>query len=154
MSSDTDIAERLTRRRANVMTIFALLLMSTQGLSIGAAERVGLLGGGAARTVDIVYLAAWLTMVAALLILLLTGGGLLRSAGMRRLLDDETTRDNRGRALTLGFVNAMATGLLIYLLTFFKAADARLAVHIVLTVGMASALLSFGHYERQALKGG
>ena len=86
-----------------------------------------------------------------LLLLIGTGGGWLRSSAVRALMNDETTRAHRTRALALAFWNTMATGLVLYLLSLVKAFDPRDAIHVMMTVGIATALLSFGTLERRAL---
>lgn len=139
---DAEIADRLTRKRARMLPFLAILFVSQQSIYFSGAP-----GSNASQ----VKIGAWFVMTAALLILLATGGGLLRRKEIRALVNDETTRAHRARALSLGFWSTMATGLLLYVLTIFEAFDPRDAIHVMMTVGIASALLSFGIMERRAL---
>src|SRR5690348_5413307 len=102
--SSADIAERLTRKRARVVTVLAVIFIATQGIYFGKAAKFDAMGD--VRTVDAVHISAWLVMAVALLALLLSGGGWFRSREVRALIDDESTREHRQRALALGFIIA------------------------------------------------
>jgi hypothetical protein len=41
----------------------------------------------------------------------------------------------------------------LYFLTIWTHVDAREAVHIIMTIGLSAALLSFGYLERRAHRG-
>lgn len=110
--------------------------------------------GHSLRSVDAIHISAWFVMALALLVLLMSGGGWLRSAKMRALINDESTIRNRHRALTIGFANVMVACIVIYVLSLFRTVGAREAVHIVMTVGIGSALFVFALEELQALKDG
>jgi hypothetical protein len=142
MPTNAEIADRLTRRRTRMFPVLAILFISQQGVYFSDTS---------GSTVSHIKIGAWFVMTAVLLLVLATGGGLLRSAEVRALMNDETTRAHRHRALTLGFWNTMATGLLLYVLSVFEAFDPRAAIHVMMTVGIASALLSFAVMERRAL---
>ena len=145
--TDQEIAERLTRRRARLIPILAVLFVAGQATYFG---------GPAAplRTVDTVRISAWLVWALALLFLLATGGGYFRSKAVRALLNDETTREHRGRALAAGFWAAMLACVVMYVLSAYEPVSAREAIHLVLTVGVAMALIRFGQLERRALASG
>ena len=145
-------ADRLARRRARMLIVLAIVFITNQGAVIGKAAKFD--SWGTIRTVDAMHVSAWFVMALALLVLLFTGGGLFRSAEVRQLMDDEGTRENRRRALAIGFGNAMATCILIYALAMFKPVSGPEAIHIVMTVGIASALIAFGVAERLALADG
>jgi hypothetical protein len=147
-TTQTDIAERLIRRRARMIMILATFFMVTQGAVI---DRQGSLDQSL-RTVDAVHISAWFVMALALLVLLMTGGGTFRSAAMRALINDESTIRNRHRALTIGFANVMVACLVIYVLSLFEAVGGRVAVHIVMTIGIGSALFVFALEELRGLK--
>jgi hypothetical protein len=142
MPTDAETADRLTRRRTRMLPVLAMLFISQQGV---------FLSGTPGSTVSTIRIGAWFVMTAALLLILATGGGLFRGKAIRALMNDETTHAHRTRALALGFWNTMATGLLLYVLSVFEAFDPRAAVHIMMTVGIASALLGFAAMERRAL---
>ena len=146
MSSQTDLADRIAWGRARAATVMAVVFVASQGASF--RDELPL------NRPQTLHLAAWVVWAAALLMFLAVGGGLFRGARIRALLNDETTLDHRRRALALGFWGAMGTAALIYGLSFFEPLSAREAVRLVVTYGIAIALLRFGMLERKALKGG
>ena len=143
--TDADLAERLTRRRARVMFVLAALFITQQGSYFTNTP----MGAGAVAPLKI---AAWLVISVVLLVGFATGGGWARSAKVRALMNDETTRAHRATATTIGFYNAMATGVVIYGLAMVKPIFGRDAVHVMMTVGIASALIAFAGLERAALR--
>lgn len=143
MTTDIDIAERLTVRRARMLPAFALLLLTQQTV---------FLSNEGSRAVDQVKVGAWAMLTVALLVLLATGGGWLRSAAVRALLNDEATRLHRTRAYATGFWAAMLCGIAAYLLAQLVEITAREAIHVVVTAGLSAALLSFAQQERRALR--
>lgn len=146
-ATDQEIADRLTRRRARLIPMITVLFLAGQA---------GYFGESAAqlRTVDTVRISAWLVWAVALLVLLATGGGYFRSKAVRALLNDETTRDHRGRALGAGFWGAMLACIVMYFLSAYEPVTSREAIHLVLTVGIAFALIRFAQLERRALASG
>jgi hypothetical protein len=146
-TSDFETAERLSRRRARMMPVMAVLFLSGQTIfAIGPDDPI--------RTVDQVKVAAWLVWALALLLLLATGGAVFRRRKVRDLMDDEATRAHRARAYAVGFWLAICTAVGIYALTAFDRVMPREAIHIILTVSLAGALLTFGILERRALRDG
>ncbi|HEU0043048.1 hypothetical protein [Sphingomonas sp.] len=143
MTSDIDQADHLTRGRARIIPVLAVLLLTQQTV---------FLSPDATRGVDQVKIGAWVVLTAALLLMLATGGGLFRSPAVRALLNDETTRLHRLRACATGFWVAMACGITVYLLAQIVAITPREAVHVVVTGGLTAALLSFAMQERRALR--
>lgn len=143
MSNATEQAEYLTRRRARVMPFLFIVL---------ASQQVAFVGGNDGSGPGHVKVAAWLIMSVSLLLLLLTGGGLARSKEVRALLNDETTRTHRARALSIGFVTTMATGIGLYALSLFTNLPGRSAVHVMMTAGIGAALIAFTVLERRALR--
>ena len=144
-SSDFDKADQLSRRRARMLFVVAIIFMTQQGAFFSEA-------GDAVRTVDTVKIGAWVVLSGVILAALLTGGMWLQPRRIRELANDEVTRAHRDKALRLGFVNAMLTCLLLYVLSMVTRVEAREAIHIITTVGLASALVSFAFMERQALR--
>jgi cation transport ATPase len=145
--SDIETAERLGRRRARVVPVFALVFMSGQAMYLGnAAEPL--------RAVDTVRIVAWLIWALALLLLLATGGGLFRSRAVRQLMEDETTKEHRRRGIAMGFWATMLSGVVLYLLAVFEDVTAREAIHIMLSFGIGTALVSFAYHERRAMRDG
>jgi len=145
--SDIDTADRLSRRRAKLLPALAILFLSGQVIYALGPH-------GASPSVDQLKVAAWLLWAAALLFLLATGGGPFRSREVRALMDDETTREHRGRAYAVGFWIAVATSMGIYLLTAFDGVKPREALHIIVTAAIAGALLTFGYLEHRAHRDG
>ncbi len=145
--SDIDTADRLSRRRARLLPVLAILFMSGQAIYALGPH-------GASRSVDQLKVAAWLLWATILLFLLATGGGPFRSREVRALLNDETTREHRGRAYAVGFWIAVATSMGIYLLTAFDGVKPRESIHVIVTAAIAGALLTFGFLEHRAHRGG
>ena len=137
-----ELADRLTRRRARVSPVLAILFITQQGAYLANA------GAGNAGQVK---LGAWVVLSVVLLVALATGGGWLRSREVRALMNDETTRAHRASAVVLGFWATMITGVILFVLAAFRLFDVRDAIHIMMTVGIASALIRFASLERRAL---
>ncbi len=77
--SDVETADRLSRRRARLLPVPAVLFLSGQAIfALGPDDP--------APAVDRAKVAAWLIWALALLFLLATGGGLFRSRRVRALL--------------------------------------------------------------------
>lgn len=144
-NSLNDRAERLNRRRARMMPVLALFLIIQQASFFSSGDRL--------RTVDMVRNAGWIALALVVLAGLLTGGFWFRSPEVRALLEDEVTCANRARALTLGFAVAIGAGIVLFALESFApgSATTREAIHIVVSFGLAAALLRFGYLERRAL---
>ena len=90
-----------------------------------------------------------------LLAALATKGFWLQPKEVRDLIDDENTRANRAEAMRWGFLFAMGAAIGVYLLTMFDpSVTARDAVHMVMTFGLAAALIRWGILERRAYRNG
>jgi predicted permease len=144
LETSAEKAEYLTRQRARMLPVLAILLITQQGAFLSSTDD--------GRTVDHVKIAAWVVMAAIVLLALMTGGGWAFPKQVRDLANDESTQLHRLRAMRLGFINAMLTCFLLYVLGMFTPVPGRDAVHIVTTVGLASALISFAALERRALR--
>ena len=147
MESDFSKAEKLSRRRARMLFVVAIIFIAQQGSFFADP-------GDPARAVGTVKIGAWVVLSAVILAALVTGGAWIYPKHIRDLANDELTRAHRDKALRLGFINAMITCLLLYVLSTFSPVDAREAIHVITTVGLASALLSFAVMERQAMRDG
>jgi hypothetical protein len=139
-------AERLSRRRARVLPFLAILLMIQQGSFVNHE--------GPDRPVDHFKIAAWLVLSAVILFALWTGGSWFQPKRVRELLNDEATRAHRAQAFGAAFLASMLGCIFLYVLTLFTQVEARQAIHIILTIGLSAALLSFGFLERRALRDG
>lgn len=148
-TSDAAKAEELTRRRSRALPAMAAALLALQ-----AAYFSGAAAGAGDRTVDHVQNGAWIILSVVLLLFLATGGGWIYSRQVRDLANDEATRAHQFDAFRLGFVVAMATAIVLYVVSLAEPLDGREAIHVILTLGMASALLRFGMLERRAQRDG
>ena len=143
-TADVEEAERIGRRRARIFAAQAILFLSWQALFFATPL------DGPMRSVDSVKLGAWFFWVLALLVMLATGGGLLRHRRLRGLLNDEFTRANRNAAYGMGFWSAAGTGIGLYVVDLFEPVSGREAVHTMLSVAIAAALLTFAARERRS----
>ena len=100
-------------------------------------------------------ISAWLVLSIVLLAALSTKGFWLQPKEVRNLIDDENTRANRNEAMRWGFLFSMGAAIAVYALTMFETTvTARDAVHIVMTMGIAAALIRWGILERRAHRDG
>jgi hypothetical protein len=134
-------AERLGRKRSQIFFVLALVFFAGQSLYFGAPEatrdsppRVG----------------AWLVLVCLMLLLLATGGFLLSGRKVRHLLNDESSRANRVAAQATGFWATTLALIAVYVESMFDPLTLNQAVHIVGTIGVGAALISFAVRERRA----
>jgi hypothetical protein len=146
MTNQTDLADRIAWGRARAATVMAVVFVTAQ---VGSFRDDLPL-----NRPQTLHLAAWIVWAAALLMFLAVGGGLFRGARIRALLNDETTIDHRKRAMALGFWGAIGTAILVYGLSFYEPISAREGARLIITFGIALALLRFGTLERKALKDG
>ena len=138
-------AERLSQKRSRMLFVLAAVFLSHQASYFS--------GHDPARPVDHIKIAAWLVLSVVLLLMLATGGAWLRSKEVRALLNDETTREHRRAGFVNGFWAACLTAIGIYALDLFEPLSGRDTVHIILTVTIAVALLTFARLERRAHRG-
>ena len=101
------------------------------------------------------WTALWTSLIVLVLSVVLlfglaTKGFWLEPKEVRDLVDDENTRANRNEGMRWGFLFAMGSAIAIYVLTMFDVVTGREAVHIVLSFGIAAALLRWGVLERRA----
>jgi hypothetical protein len=145
--SSVDVADRLARRRARILPVFAVIFVAWQANYLALPPESG-------RAVDHVKIAAWLVWALALLVLLATGGMGFRSREVRALLNDESTRENRRTAYAYGYWAAVGSAVGLYGVGMFEPVSGREAVHVVVTAAVAAALLTFGALERRSLRDG
>ncbi|HEX8669303.1 MAG TPA: hypothetical protein VF727_13125 [Allosphingosinicella sp.] len=147
MDKDMETAERLGRRRARALPVLAILFISQQASYFAGsrADQAGRLGGD-------FNVSAWLVLSIVLLAALATGGAWFRSKRVRALLNDEVTRAHRTEAFRIGFLATMMGAIALYCMSLFVPIEGREAIHVLMTVGLAAALLRFGKLERRALR--
>lgn len=147
--TDAETADRLVRRRARMTPAMAAIFLAQQA-SYFSGRRLG----ESDRLVDHVAIAGWLALSIVLLLGLATGGFWRRSATVRALMNDEGTRANQADAFRYGFLFTMGGTILLYIVSLFEPMTAREVIHVVMTIGIAAALLRFGILERRALADG
>jgi len=143
--SISEKAERLNKRRARALPALGVIFLAQQASFLSMPER-------SARPVDQLKIGAWLILSIVLLAGLATGGAWFRPRAVRELLNDESTRAHRQVGYVYGFWAAMGTALGLYIVNLFEPVSGREAVHIIVTVAVATALLNFGLLERRALR--
>lgn len=141
--NNTDLADQLSKRRARVTFALAMFFLIQQ------ASYFSKIPGE--RLVDHVRIGAWVVLSAVLLAFLASGGAWIRTAAVRALMNDEVTRANRATAMQLGFVLAMGGAIALYPFIDQLELNARQVIHLIVSLGLASAMLRFGMLERRAL---
>ena len=139
-------AEKLSRRRARMLPVLAVFYIAQQASFFATPP--------GDRTVDHFRIGAWVLLSTVLLAALVTGGFWRRKPELRAMLDDESTRAHRADALGTGFVVAMATGIILYVLNTMSPMTSREVIHLVVSFGIAAALVRFGFLERRAHQDG
>lgn len=138
MASSIEKAERVDRLR----TLFAPLL----GLVVLSANQ-WLFFSRDWDQVTIVQLSLWLAMILVVLALVATGGIWFSSSAVRRIADDEITRESRRRAFQGGFAAAMLIALIVFVVSPFQPLDAQRAAHIIISIALGVALVTYGIEE-------
>lgn len=141
-------ADDLSRRRARMLPALAIIFLSQQ------ATFFSQMSGARHVSAETAKISAWLVLSVLMLFGLATKGFWLEPKEVRDLIDDENTRANRNDAMRWGFLFAMGSAIGVYVLTMFEAVTGREAVHIVLSFGIAAALLRWGVLERRAHRDG
>lgn len=126
-------AERLSRRRALAAIVMGTILAATQ------TQRMDASGAGPIT---------WIITGVVVAIFLLWASGLFRNTALRGILNDEGSDVSRRRSLMIGFWNMLAAAVVCYILTYVKDYGPRDAIQIIMSVGICSALISFGVAER------
>jgi len=147
--STAERAEYLSKRRARMLPVLAIVFLSQQ------ATFFSTVASPAPHSAYAVKISAWLVLSIVLLAALSTKGFWLQPKEVRDLIDDENTRANRNEAMRWGFLFSMGAAIAVYALTMFDmTVTARDAVHIVMTIGLATALIRWGVLERRAHRDG
>lgn len=126
-------AERLAKQRAIAAMVMGVALCATQ------TQRMDASGAGPV---------SWIVTGVVVTIFMLWASGLGRTTALRGILNDESSDVSRRRSLMIGFWNMLATAIICYVLTFVKDYGPRDAIQIIMTVGISSALISFGITEQ------
>lgn len=139
-------AEYLSKRRARMLAPLAVIFLAQQASYFSTPVTAN------PRPVDTVKISAWLVLSIVLLAALATKGFWAHSREVRNLIDDENTQANRHHAMQSGFLFAMGAGVCVYVMTMFTPVTAREAVHIIMSAGIATALIQWGFLERRAYR--
>jgi uncharacterized membrane protein len=140
-------AEYLSKRRARMLPMLALIFLSQQAVFLSTVN------SPAPHSAYGVKISAWLVLSIVILAALATKGFWLEPKEVRDLIDDENTRANRNDAMRWGFLFSMGAAIGVYALTLFDVSlTARDAVHLVMTVGIPAALIRWGMLERRAYR--
>ena len=145
--SVSEMPEALSWRRARVLPVLVVIFLAQQASYLNMPPESD-------RAVDRVKIGAWLLLSIVLLVGLATGGAWFRPRAVRELVNDESTRAHRQASLAYGFWGAMAAAIALYVLNMVEPVSGRDAVHIILSSGIAVALIRFGMLERRAMKDG
>ena len=138
--------EHLQRRRTRLLFTQGLIFLMWQTSFFAQPQRAT----EALRTVDHVKAGAYVVWAVLLTLFVATGGGYIQPRAVREVLNDESTIEHRRRAMTAGFLAAVAAAVACYLVLQVAPMTAGEAVHAILTVGVATALLRFAMLERRA----
>lgn len=141
--NNTELADRLNKRRARMMPALAAFFLIQQ---VSYFSRIP-----GERLVDHVRIGAWVAMSVVLLALLANGGAWIRSAAVRSLINDEVARANRASAMQFGFVLAMGGAIALYPFVDQLGLNVRQVLHLLVSLGIAGGMLRFGALERRAL---
>lgn len=137
-------AEWLSKRRARMLPLLAVIFLSQQ------ATFFSQMSGGEHVSAEKAKISAWLVLSVVMLFGLATKGFWLEPKQVRDLVDDENTRANRNEAMRWGFLFAMGSAIGVYILTMFDTVTGREATHIIMSFGIAAAILRWGVLERRA----
>lgn len=137
-------AEYLSKRRARMLPALAVIFLSQQ------ASFFSQMSGGEHVSAEKAKISAWLVLSAVMLLALATKGFWFERKEVRELVDDENTRANRNEAMRWGFLFAMGSAIGVYILTMFDIVTGREATHIIMSFGIAAAILRWGVLERRA----
>ena len=140
---DMALAEKLTKRRARVSIVLGIFFLATMASSLGVDFP--------ASRPQTVKLAAWIVWAAAWLFLLAVGGGLLRGKSVRALMNDESTIDNRRRAMVAGFWATVLSAFALYAITFYEPMSAREVIRLLLSAAVGASIIRFGILEQRSL---
>ena len=138
---DVEAADRMGRKRSQIFFVLAMVFFAGQTAYFASSP---------ATRDSHARVGAWVILVVLILMLLATGGFLLRGRKVRDLLNDETSRLNRLASQALGFWVAIITALALYIESIFDPLTFNEGVHVIVTLGVGAALISFAVRERMA----
>jgi hypothetical protein len=134
-------ADRLSRRRARMLIVLAFFYLGQQLTFLSSPP--------GQRLVDHFKIGAWAVMSTVLLVVLATGGFWFRKPELREMVNDELSRAHRADGLATGFVLAMVTGIVLYVVGTAVPLSDRLAIHVIVSIGIGAAVIRFGMLEQR-----
>ena len=144
--SAAEQAEQMSLRRARVLPLLVLIYVTQQFSYFSQTQTE--------RLVDHGRIGGWVVLSLVLLAALSTKGFWFHRQEVRDLIDDESTRSHRRDAMVWGFLASMLVAILLYVVAMFEAVSGREAIHIIVSFGLAAALVRFGVLERRAHRNG
>src|SRR3954449_12548368 len=138
---DVENADHMGRVRSRVFFVLAIVFFAGQSLYFTSSP---------ATRDSYPRIGAWLILVILILMLLATGGFLFRGRKVRDLLNDEASRHNRLAAQATGFWVTVIAALAVYVESIFEPVTFNEGMHIIVTLGVGAALISFAARERRA----
>lgn len=138
MADDYETAENFAQTRSIMAPFLGLLVLLMQQ---------GIFFSWDWGSDSLVQIFVWLAFALIMLGLLLTGGGWFLPKRARTLANDEVTKANRQRGITVGFVAAMITGFLVWAVSPFEPLHAQRAANIIVSMGLGCAFVSYGVAE-------
>lgn len=138
MPDDFERADKFAQSRALMAPFLGLLVLAAQQ---------GLFFAWDWGSDSLVQIFVWLAFALVMLALLLTGGGWFLPARIRQIADDEVTRANRQRGITVGFVVAMITGFLVWAISPFDPLHAQRAANLIVSISLGCAFVAYGTAE-------
>jgi hypothetical protein len=140
MSGEVQEAERLGRIRA--------ILFCMMAVAAGASVLIGL-----RTTPSTAQLVLWSVMMVLMAANLAGIGGWLKPVSVRRLMNDETTRDHRRSSLSVGFWAMVAAALVLSVTAGRLALTPGDVAQLLATAGLCAAAVGFAVLELRASGG-
>ena len=140
MTDRIDRADEISRNRAHMAPFIGLLVLFVPQVMLANWNWEAVTWWQAAIWFVLVAFAAGT----------LFWGGMWFPKDLRAIGEDEVTRANRSKAVTRGFLAALFVAMLVFVVSPFEPISAQEAAHLIVSVGLVCALLSFGIAETQS----
>lgn len=134
-------AGALAAKRGKMLMLLGAFYVTQQAIYIT--------GESDGRT-SLVKAVMWGVLTITMLLILLTRGHLGSPREVRERLEDELTRVNRAQGLAAGFVAAMVAAVGCFYWSIGDDLSAKDAVHVIVSAGLAVAMIRFGWLEHRA----
>ena len=140
-----ELIERLRRRRTGLALFQVVVFMFWQS----SFFRITPKDLDVVHTENHVNVSSYVIFLVLMMVFLARSGGFGWSREVREILDDEVTREHRRLAFETGFWAAMTAAFAMFIAALFQPLGAFVALHGVLSAGLAFALLRFAMLERR-----